>query len=87
MYIYKFVGVYTFAAWMVVTGLALMVVGGLVLWAYGARRQAGPLQAEGPEAEATRAFHAKLSRWFFIYGVGVILAGGLLLLWASSVIF
>jgi multisubunit Na+/H+ antiporter MnhC subunit len=72
-------------AWRVILGLSLMSVGGLVLWAYGARRTGSVVASLGPEAEATRNFHLNLVRWFFIYGVLVIAAGTLLLLWAGSV--
>ena len=76
--------VYQMAAWNVVAGLSLMMVGGLVLWAYGARPRAGVALIGGPEAEATREFHAKLARWFFVYGVFVITTGAALLFWAGS---
>ena len=54
----QMMNVYQMAAWNVVAGLSLMVVGGLVLWAYGARQQRGVLLAIGPEAEA----HPRISR-------------------------
>jgi hypothetical protein len=65
-----------------------MMVGGLMLWAYGAHSQGTPSSGfAGPEAEAVRTFHVKLARWFFLYGISIILAGAALLLWASSVLF
>jgi hypothetical protein len=75
------------AAWSVILGLALMSIGGLVLWAYGARRAAASLTASGPEAESTSMFHTKLTRWFFIYGVLVIAVGAALLFWGGSILF
>jgi len=75
--------IYQLAAWSVIAGLSLMLVGGLVLWAYGARQLAAPLQA-GPEAEATQQFHRRLARWFFIYGILVVAGGAALLFWAGS---
>ena len=71
-------GIYDEAAWGVIVGVALMLVGGLMLWAYGARG-AKPNEAvlvTGPEAEATRQFHGKLARWFFLYAMVVIAVGG-----------
>jgi hypothetical protein len=75
------------AAWCVILGLSLMSVGGLVLWAYGTRRAGDVAVAKGPEAKATRDFHSRLVRWFFVYGVTVIIGGVLLLFWAGSVFF
>lgn len=72
-------------AWRVILGLSLMSVGGLVLWAYGARHTGHVINIIGPEAEATRNFHLNLTRWFFIYGIIVIASGAGLLLWAGSV--
>jgi hypothetical protein len=81
-------GIYDKAAWSVIFSLALILVGGLVLWAYGARqRAAGVLKLTGPEAEAAQRFHAQLARWFFLYGVGVIAVGIALLLWAASIFY
>jgi hypothetical protein len=77
------------ATWSVIAGLALMLVGGLVLWAYGGRRPLLPraIAETGPEAEATRQFHQRLARWFFVYGSLVITLGLALLLWAASRFF
>jgi hypothetical protein len=77
------------ASWSMIIGLALMFVGGLVLWAYGARRAStiGKLAETGIESEATRQFHQRLSRWFFIYGGLIITLGLALLLWAASNFF
>jgi LPXTG-motif cell wall-anchored protein len=75
------------AAWSVILGLALLLIGGLVLWAYGRRHPRTAVPATGPEAEATRHFHAHLVRWFFIYGILVMLAGSGLLFWATSVFY
>ena len=75
------------AAWSVILGLALMSIGGLVLWAYGARRAQSTVVASGPEAEATRNFHLNLVRWFFIYGILVIALGVSLLFWGGSILF
>lgn len=72
-------------AWRVILGLSLMSVGGLVLWAYGSHRARNLVSVTGPEAEATRNFHLNLTRWFFIYGIIVVIAGAGLLLWAGSV--
>ena len=74
------------ATWSVIIGLSLMLVGGLVLWAYGGRRQSAlrPIAESGPEAEATRQFHGRLSRWFFIYGSLVVTLGLALLFWAAA---
>jgi hypothetical protein len=81
-------GVSVLAAWSVIAGLSLMLVGGLVLWAYGARQRAVVVAPEGgPEAEATQHFHTRLSRWFFMYGVMVTLVGITLLFWAGSIFF
>jgi sterol desaturase/sphingolipid hydroxylase (fatty acid hydroxylase superfamily) len=73
------------ASWSVILGLALMLVGGLVLWAYGARRSRAPIPVIGPEAEATQQFHTRLVRWFFVYGVTVIVIGLALLFWGGSI--
>ena len=79
---------YDIAAWSVVLSLSLMMVGGLTLWAYGARRQEPPPSGfAGPEAESARLFHVRLARWFFVYGISVILVGTAMLLWASSILF
>ncbi|MFY9288987.1 MAG: hypothetical protein WAO98_10860 [Alphaproteobacteria bacterium] len=75
------------AAWSVILGLAMMSIGGLVLWAYGARRARIDFSAAGPEADATQNFHMKLVRWFFIYGVLVIALGAALLFWGGSILF
>jgi len=81
-------GIYERAAWSVILGLSLMMVGGLMLWAYGARRRAtATSDFAGPEAEATQLFHLRLARWFFLYGVGITIAGVALILWASSILF
>ncbi len=76
--------IYQVAAWSVIVGLSLMVVGGLMLWAYGARQGERGALAGGPEAEATHRFHQRLARWFFIYGMIVIALGGSLLFWGGS---
>ena len=80
---------YLIAAWGTIIGLALMLVGGLVLWAYGGSRATALalLVESGPEAEATRLFHQRLARWFFIYGSVIVTLGLALLLWASATIF
>lgn len=72
------------ATWATITGIALMLVGGLVLWAYGGRKatSAAKYADMGLEAEATRRFHQRLTRWFFIYGSLMITLGLALLLWA-----
>jgi hypothetical protein len=80
-------GIYRYAAWGVVFGLAFMLVGGLVLWAYGARRMTGLVEVTGPEAAATRLFHTKLIRWFFVYGVCMTTLGMAILLWAGSILY
>jgi hypothetical protein len=74
------------ATWSTIIGLALMLVGGLVLWAYGGRRPASTVKLSGigVEAEATRRFHEQLARWFFIYGSLIITLGLVLLLWSAS---
>ncbi|MBV8060829.1 MAG: hypothetical protein JO126_05080 [Alphaproteobacteria bacterium] len=77
--------VYQIAAWCVIIGIALMLIGGLVLWAYGARRHiSSSVVATGPEAEATQRFHQQLAHWFFIYGAGVITLGVALLFWGGA---
>ncbi len=84
------IGVYNLAAWGVIVSLALMLIGGLVMWAYGGKRPSVSDQlfaAVGPEAEATRLFHVKLTRWFFVYGAVVIFIGSCLFLWSSSILF
>jgi hypothetical protein len=80
-------GIYRYAAWGVVFGLAFMLVGGLVLWTYGTRRVVGNIDSVGPEAASTRLFHVKLSRWFFIYGMAIMTIGTALLLWSGSILF
>lgn len=72
------------AAWSVIAGLSLMLVGGLVLWAYSTRPST-TIAAGGLEAEATHRFHRRLTRWFFVYGVLVIAAGAALLFWGGSI--
>lgn len=74
------------AAWSVILGLSLMTVGGLILWAYGARRTRN-VTASGVEAEATQNFHTRLVRWFFVYGVSVVIAGAALLFWGGQILF
>ena len=76
--------IYQIAAWSVIASLSLMLVGGLVLWAYGARVPQGELSATGPEAEATKRFHRRLARWFFIYGIAMVIGGTALLFWAGA---
>ncbi len=75
-----------FATWGTIIGLSLMLVGGLVMWAYGGRRAlaASKFVEVGLESEATRRFHQFLARWFFTYGSMVITLGLALLLWAAS---
>ena len=77
------------ATWSVIIGLSLMLVGGLVLWAYGARRAStlSKLVDMGVEAEATLQFHQRLSRWFFFYGSLIITLGVAILFWAVSNFF
>lgn len=73
------------ATWSTIIGLALMFVGGLVLWAYGGRTSTmAKLADTGIEAEATRRFHQRLTRWFFVYGSLIIVLGTTLLLMAAS---
>jgi hypothetical protein len=82
------VGIYDKAAWSVILSLSLILVGGLVLWAYGARQKStAALKLTGPEADSAQLFHAQLARWFFLYGVGVIAIGIALLLWAASIFY
>jgi hypothetical protein len=74
--------VYDYTSWGVIAGLALMVVGGLMLWAYGARYDrlvAMSLTVSGPEAEAIRLYHSTLARRFFSYGCAIIVLGAVLL--------
>jgi hypothetical protein len=76
------------AAWGIIIGLAFMLVGGLMLWAYDSRRERRigvVLINTGPEMEATQRFHARLAHWFFFYGI-VIFAGGLLTVLLSWVV-
>ncbi|HUY68634.1 MAG TPA: hypothetical protein VMV79_04975 [Alphaproteobacteria bacterium] len=80
-------GIYNRAAWSVILGLALILVGGLVLWAYRARADAGASQLAGPEADAARLFHTRLARWFFAYGLAVIALGLGFLGWGASIFF
>jgi hypothetical protein len=81
------VNIYDRAAWGVIIGLAMMVIGGLVLWAYGARNyepaEERSFAAAGPEAEATRRFHVRLVKMFFIYGLSLVTLG-IVVLFASS---
>jgi hypothetical protein len=82
-------GIFNHAAWGVIIGLALMAIGGLVMWAYGARTNrvlATSLMVSGPEAEATRLFHVKLVRWFLNYGMGALVAGFIVLVWATFLV-
>ena len=76
--------IYQLAAWSVIASLSLMLVGGLVLWAYGERVPPAAFSVTDPEAEATRRFHQRLSRWFFFYGIAMVLSGTALLFWAGS---
>jgi hypothetical protein len=81
-------GIYDKAAWSVILSLSLILVGGLVLWAYGARQRETSVAAlTGLEAESARAFHARLARWFFMYGISVITLGIALLLWGASIFY
>lgn len=75
-----------YATWLTIVGLAFMLVGGLVLWAYGERResQLAKLADFGIETEATRSFHQRESRWFFVYGSVISAFGVSLLLWAVT---
>ncbi len=76
------------ATWSMIIGLALMLVGGLVMWAYGSRSSTlAKISEFGVEAAATRNFHQRLSRWFFIYGSLIITLGLALLFWALSNFF
>ncbi len=75
--------IYQTAAWGIIASLSLMLVGGLVLWAYSARTPHGQLSSTGLEAEATKRFHLQLSRWFFIYGVAMVTGGLGLLCWSA----
>lgn len=74
--------------WIVLIGLSLVIVGGLMLWAYGLHRR---LQDDelptiaGPEATATRAFHTRLVSWFFWYGLIAVLIGLGLVVWMRIV--
>ncbi|MDD3288042.1 MAG: hypothetical protein PHX43_03435 [Alphaproteobacteria bacterium] len=71
-------GFYERAAWGVIVGLALMLVGGLVVWAYGSRNKRSTIDVPmifGPESEATRVFHTKLVRWFLFYGCSATAVG------------
>lgn len=71
--------------WKMIVGLALMLVGGLMLWAYGAQRRTSDTALpamNGPEAEATRQFHTNLVAWFFWYGIGCVGIGLGLVAWA-----
>lgn len=79
---------YDSAAWLVITGLALMVMGGLTVWAYGARPRGTPivLTSSGPESEATQRFHVKTVRWYRAYGMAMTAIGGVLLLSAAVVL-
>jgi len=80
--------IYERAVWCIILGLALMIVGGLMLWTYGTRRRkSAPRGFSGPEASAAQLLHLKLARWFFVYGVLVTLAGVALILWGSSILF
>lgn len=79
--------IYNLAAWNVVLGLSLMFIGGLVLWAYGARHTATTPLTEGPEVDSAKLFHSRLTRWFFTYGVTIIAIGAALLLRASANFF
>lgn len=80
---------YDQAAWAVIIGLALLMVGSLVIWAYG-RARTTPLQVlatlNGPEAEATRLLHTRLVRLFMIYGLIASSGGIALTLWGGSLL-
>jgi hypothetical protein len=74
------------AAWSVMFGLSLMLIGGLMLWAYSLYRPVTEhIDIKGPEAESARSFHGQLARWFLLYGVVVTTLGLIFLLSAGSV--
>jgi hypothetical protein len=74
------------AVWSILFGLSLMLIGGLMLWAYSLHRPPlEDLQLKGPESDSARRFHSHLSRWFFLYGVVVTTLGLIFLLSAGSV--
>jgi hypothetical protein len=79
--------VYQLAAWGIIIGLSLMMVGGMVLWAYGARPQKIRMSASGPEDEAAKLFHQRYARWFFIYGVVMIVIGTGIVFWVRVYFF
>jgi len=69
-------GLYDSAAWGIIAALALILVGGLMLWTYGGHKIAPTkISVGGPEAEATRTFHTHLSHWFLFYGATLIILG------------
>ena len=70
--------------WGTLIGLSCLCVGGFVLWAYGARWTPKEVDALNHEPEATRLFHARLARFFFMYGIGLIVLGLAALLWANE---
>ncbi len=79
-------GIYDHAAWGVIIGLALMLVGGLMQWAYGAKRRGNGdliLSSSGAEAEATQRFHVQLAGWFRLYGIALALIGAVTALWGA----
>lgn len=81
-------GLYDNAAWSVIFSLSLMLVGGLMLWAYGGHEEEPKeLPTTGPEATATRTFHLHLSHWFLFYGATLIVIGLISLLWSMVYLF
>jgi len=81
-------GLYDTSAWGVIASLALIAVGGLMVWAYGGHKIAPlNLSATGPEAEATKSFHRDLSSWFLFYGATLVVIGVLSLLASIMTLF
>lgn len=74
--------IYDGVIWGVIIGLALMCIGGLAMWAYGARR---PVTAVSPATPPDTAmaeqhhFHRRVARLFVVYGA-ILLGAGLIVL-------
>jgi hypothetical protein len=73
--------------WMTLWGLSFLFVGGFVLWVYGSQRENLASDESIPQGASSPYLHARIVRWFLIYGALAVFAGiGLLLTAAVFVI-
>lgn len=73
--------------WLTLWGLSLLFVGGFVLWVYGSQKENPAADVFVSQSAPSPYLHARLVRWFLVYGGLAVFTGIGLLLTAAMFLF